>query len=182
MYRVAKFAATFVLISEKFVRGRPVIVIQLPMKSMYVYGMENHDPKRIGYLLERTTRIIKLSYSQSFKSSGFDITPEQWVILESLFYKNAQSQNDLAEFSFKDAPTISRILDLLCNKGYTIREEVAADKRARKITLTDQGYQLVTNMQPLVDELREQGWMELTDEDHETLVRIVDQVFKNYND
>lgn len=143
--------------------------------------MENHDPKRIGYLLERTTRIIKLSYSQSFKSAGFDITPEQWVILESLYFKNGQSQNDLAEFSFKDAPTISRILDLLGTKGFTIREEVKGDKRARKITLTEKGQKLVAQMQPLVDELREQGWEELTDDDHQTLVRIVDQVFQNYN-
>lgn len=143
--------------------------------------MENHDPKRIGYLLERTTRIIKLSYSQSFKAAGFDVTPEQWVILESLYIKNGQSQNDLAEYSFKDAPTISRILDLLCTKGYTVREEVKGDKRARKILLTDVGHQLVTQMQPLVDDLREQGWRQLTDEDHQTLVRIVDQVFQNYN-
>lgn len=143
--------------------------------------MENHDPKRIGYLLERTTRIIKLSYSQSFKSAGFDITPEQWVILESLYIKNGQSQNDLAEYSFKDAPTISRILDLLGTKGLTSREEVKGDKRARKIMLTEKGHELVTSMQPLVDELRDQGWKELTDEDHQTLVRIVDQVFQNYN-
>lgn len=131
--------------------------------------------------MERTTRIIKLSYSQAFKSAGFDVTPEQWVILESLFFKNGQSQNDLAEFSFKDAPTISRILDLLVKKGYTIREEVKGDKRARKITLTEKGHQLVTQMQPLVEDLRAQGWNNLTDEDHQSLVRIVDQVFKNYN-
>lgn len=142
--------------------------------------MDSKDAKGIGYLLERTTRIVKLSYSQSFKSAGYDITPEQWVILESLFQNNGQSQNDLAEFSFKDAPTVSRILDLLCKKGYTKRQKVDGDKRARKITLTKKGKELVQGMQPLVSDLRAQGWQNLKTDDYDQLIRIINQVFDNY--
>ncbi len=142
--------------------------------------MESEQGKGLGYLLERTTRLVKLSYSQAFKSHGFDITPEQWVVIEQLYYNNGQSQNDLASFSFKDAPTISRIIDLLVKKGVVIREKGNQDKRARNVLLTASGQKLVESMEPLVSELRSRGWKNLSQNDFDDFVRIIDQVFDNY--
>ena len=143
--------------------------------------MDLERGKGLGYLLERTTRLVKLSYSQAFKGAGFDVTPEQWVIMESL-YENpeGQYQNELVEFSFKDAPTISRIIDLLCKKGLASRETDKSDKRSRNVKLTDNGRETVEKMQPLVAELRIKGWQSLSDEDFEEFVRMINQVFENY--
>ena len=74
------------------------------------------NAKRIGYYLERTTRIVKLSYLKALKENGIDLTPEQWVILDNLYKEDGQSQKDLANGSFKNAPTISRILDIPVDK------------------------------------------------------------------
>ncbi len=142
--------------------------------------MDELSPKGIGYLLERTSRMVKLAYSQAFGKAGFDVTPEQWVLLESLFLNDGQSQNDLAVDSFKDAPTISRILNLLEKKGYLFRKSASNDKRIRFIYLSDSGRELVQAMQPAVQDLRRRGWAGLTSEDHEDLVRITNQIFANY--
>jgi len=143
--------------------------------------MEIEQGKGLGYLLERTTRLVKLSYSQEFKANGFDITPEQWVIMESL-YENPQGQyqNELVAFSFKDAPTISRIIDLLTKKGIVSRATNEKDKRSRNVRLTEEGNAIVEKMQPLVAALRAKGWDHLSKEDFESFVRIINQVFENY--
>ena len=143
--------------------------------------MEYEKGKGLGYLLERTTRLVKLNYSQAFKAGGFDVTPEQWVIMERLSEKEKMSQNQLAEFSFKDAPTISRILDLLSKKEIIKRSPVKGDKRSRHISLTAKGLALVEDMKPLVADLRAKSWNDLSDSDYENFVRIINQVFKNYH-
>ncbi len=146
----------------------------------YVYVMDELSPKGIGYLLERTSRMVKLAYSQAFNKAGYDVTPEQWVVLESLFLQDGQTQNDLATDSFKDAPTISRILNLLEKKGYLYRRSRSHDKRIRFIFLSDSGRELVLTMQPEVQDLRSRGWAGLTSGDYEDFVRITNQIFANY--
>lgn len=135
--------------------------------------------KKIGYYLERTTRIVKLSYLQAFAQLGVDITPEQWVMLDSLYQRNGQSQTELAGDSYKNAPTVSRIIDLLEKKGLVERQRFANDRRRYKIFLTQKGQNTVEKIQPAVVALREKGWQELTDEDYSTFLRILNQIFDN---
>lgn len=137
--------------------------------------------KKIGYYLERTTRIVKLSYLQAFAQLEVDITPEQWVMLDSLYHRNGQSQTELAGDSYKNAPTVSRIIDLLEKKGLVERQRFANDRRRYKIFLTEKGQTTVEKVQPAVAALREKGWQELTDDDYSNFLRILNQVFDNLN-
>ena len=141
---------------------------------------KNSNAKRIGYYLERTTRIVKLSYLKALKENGIDITPEQWVILDSLYNEDGQSQKDLANGSFKNAPTISRILDILEEKGFIQRKASSDDRRKFKIFLTVSGVEIVEKSQSIVKEMRERGWNALSEEDYDDFTRILNQIFKNY--
>ncbi len=138
------------------------------------------DHKYFGYLLERTSRKVKLGFSQAFAQLGLDITPEQWVLLEKLYYDNGLSQTDLAAQIFKNTPTISRILDLLEKKGFTERQRFENDRRRHRVFLTLQGKQVVEKAQPLVQGLREQGWQKLGEEDYQHFTRILNQIFTNF--
>ncbi len=130
--------------------------------------------------MDKTLKIIKLNYLKAFKSLGLNFTAEQWVILDMLYRKDGISQTDLASASFKDAPTVSRIIDLLVKKGLVKRERFDNDRRRYKVFLTDKGkadYELAL---PKVHQLREQGWQGLSDEDYDTYLRIMNQIFKNF--
>ena len=137
--------------------------------------------KSIGYLLERTTRIAKLSFGKAFQEIGVDITPEQWVILESLSRQDGQTQKEIAEQSFKNAPTISRILDLLGQKNLTERRPVENDRRSFRIYLTPKGKAVVKKCEAAVKKLRVQGWKNLSERDYTVFLRIMNQIFKNYS-
>jgi len=139
------------------------------------------NAKYVGYLLERTSRQVKLSFSQAFKALKIDLTPEQWVLLENLYNENGISQTELAERIFKNTPTISRILDLLCEKGYTARKRFENDRRRHRVFLTQEGKDVVEQLQPTVKQLREQGWQQLNEEDYAHLNRILTRVFENYS-
>ena len=142
--------------------------------------MSGHRDKKIGFLLERTTRIAKLSFTKAFKKLGVDITPEQWIVLDKLDVNKEMSQKEIGNESFKNAPTISRIIDNLVKKGYVSRVSEASDRRKTSISLTKSGKELVDGCRVEIDALRALSWNKLTDNDYKEFNRIIDQVFENF--
>lgn len=134
---------------------------------------------KIGYYLERTTRLVKLNFHQEFKNVGLSLTPEQWVIIDLLTQENGLSQSDLAEQSFKDAPSISRIIDVLVKKNYVERNPSKEDRRKFEIFLTQEGRALEQQVRPVVSELRAKSWQGLTKEDYDSFIKIINRIFKN---
>ena len=135
----------------------------------------------VGYLLERTTRVVKLKFRKTFSDLGIDITPEQWVILDTLHDNPGMLQKNLADSSFKDAPTISRILDILSKKQWIMRLPHSEDKRAYKIMLTEEGITLYNTIKPEVNKLRAIGWHDLSKEDYDRFIIVIDKIFENYS-
>ena len=125
-------------------------------------------------------KIIKNTFLQEFKKAHIDITTDQWIILDLLYQEDGVSQNHLATKSAKDAPTTSRIIDLMCKKGLTERRKVENDRRMHHIFLTKFGKDTYHKILPIAEKLREQGWGNLNDEDYETFLRIMNQVYDNF--
>lgn len=135
-----------------------------------------------GTLIERTLRLIKLRYLQTFRAANIDITPEQWVMIDKLYQSNGISQNELASITFKNAPTVSRIIDLLCKKGWTERSRSKDDRRSYSINLTSAGSEIVEILLPKVIHLRELGWKNMSEEDHQIFIQIMNQIYENYEE
>ena len=68
--------------------------------------LEEKGSKNFGEFLDRTVRVVRLDLHRRFKEIGVDITPEQWIILYKLSKKDGQAQSELADGSFKNAPTV----------------------------------------------------------------------------
>ena len=142
--------------------------------------MVDHKNKRIGFLLGRTTRNAKLSFTKAFKKLGVEITPEQWIVIDTINKNGTMSQKSIGQLSFKNAPTISRIIDNLVKKGLVDRLEEKGDRRKTSISITANGANLIKNCQMEVDKLRSLSWEGLTDSDYEDFTRILDKVFENF--
>ena len=138
--------------------------------------------KNFGAYIDRTLRLIKLNYLKAFKEANIDLTPEQWVIMDTLYNNNGVSQNELANGSFKDAPTVSRIINLLDKKGYAERQRFDNDRRRYKIFLTEKGQETYAKALPIVEHLRLKGWGNLNDEDYADFLKIMNQIFANFEE
>jgi len=134
----------------------------------------------IGFLLERTTRIVKLQFHKAFKNLNVDMTPEQWVIMDALFQLNNQPQKNLADSSYKNAPTISRIIDVLSKKGWVERKMSDSDRRVYMISQTKEGKAIYKKVIGEVERLRNLGWNGLNNKDYKDFTRIINQIFSNY--
>ena len=136
--------------------------------------------KKVGFILESNTRIAKLSFIKAFKKLGVDVTPEQWVILDNLSQTDGLTQTELANRSFKNTPTISRIIDVLAKKKFLERRVDAVDRRKQLVFLTDKGRAIVECCQDEISSLRKISWTGLSDEDYEEFLRITSKIFENF--
>lgn len=140
------------------------------------------DYTSYGFKLERTAKRMRQSLQKKFNSLQIDITVDQWVILDQLYLSSGMSQNELADGTFKDAPTVTRIIDLLCKKEWAQRHGDKSDRRKFKIILTEKGLNLVKELLPTVIEWRKQGRKNINEVDFDNLLRILDSIFANFDE
>ncbi|MFN8261233.1 MAG: MarR family transcriptional regulator [Chitinophagales bacterium] len=132
-----------------------------------------------GFILESTAKKIKLELQRKFNEIGADITVDQWVVLLELYQHNTQSQVDLCEHCAKDAPTITRIIELLVKKELISREECKEDRRKFNVSLSKKGKALIQKLLPVVVEFRKKGWNNLTEKDIQHIERITKRIKEN---
>lgn len=136
--------------------------------------------KEIGVYIDRTYKVVRQDLINRFKKAGVNITPEQWVILSKL-EKGKISQSELANESFKDKHTVSRIIDLLAKKEFVTREQDLEDGRKYLISLTPKGVQELNSARAHVYASREQGWSNLSEKEYSLLRTLLDKVFGSYS-
>lgn len=134
---------------------------------------------RYSFLLDRTARKVKQYAQHQFKTGEFDVTVDQWLVLKNLSENELLSQTELANLVFKDHPTLTRIIDLLCKKGYVERVPHPQDRRSFQLHLTDSGLEKVSELRPKILEIREKAWENLTPKDFEEFKRILDTIYQN---
>lgn len=100
----------------------------------------------LNSLVYKTNIILKSKLQLALK--GFDITSEQWVMLNRLYEKEGYNQKELATESFKEQAAITRTLDLLENKALIERKKSPNDRREYLIFVTDRGKALLEESNP----------------------------------
>ena len=132
-----------------------------------------------GFILESTAKKIKLELQRKFNEHEVDITVDQWVVLFELHQHGTQNQVSLCEHCAKDAPTITRIIELLVKKELIVREACTNDRRKYNISLSKKGKTLIQRLLPIVIEFRIQGWLNLNEKDIMHIERITKKIQDN---
>lgn len=142
--------------------------------------MNKEEPyNAYSFLLDRTARKVKQFAQQRFNELGFNITVDQWLVLKHLAEHEEMKQNELAELLFKDNPTLTRIIDLLCDKGLTERQIHPEDRRSFIVKLTKEGQTKVKQLRPKIKDVRLKAWEGLTEKDFRHFKKVLDTIYKN---
>ena len=76
--------------------------------------MTHHSDQRAYFFkIDTTIKKIRSSLQKRLNESGIDLTVDQWVLVDHISRDEGISQNALAEITYKDPPTVTRIIDLL---------------------------------------------------------------------
>lgn len=132
----------------------------------------------VGYLINIVAGKLKNELNRHF--TAFDITPEQWAVLNRLWEKDGITQKDLAERTFKDQPNIGRILDKLEKKGLIRRCTGTEDGRVIIVFLTQEGQSLKKDLTPLATEVLNLVQKDISEEDIKVLEGILKRILRNF--
>lgn len=132
-----------------------------------------------SFLLDRTARRVKQYAQRKFKDLAFNVTVDQWLVLKHLYENESLKQNQLADLLFKDNPTLTRIIDLLCEKELVVRKLHPTDRRCFQVTLTRQGRSKVEQMKPKIKKIRLKAWEGLSKDDFAHFQKVLDTIYRN---
>jgi DNA-binding MarR family transcriptional regulator len=101
--------------------------------------MLNNQFKRgelYSFITGKASTAIARRLQKNFKEALIDITIEQWSVLYHLWKQDGQSQQQLCEATFRDKPSITRLVDNLEKSKLVKRVASKNDRRSNLIFLT----------------------------------------------
>ncbi len=131
----------------------------------------------LGFILNKTNTKLKNELFQRFKE--YDVTPEQWAVLNCLWEQEGVTPKELADRIFKDKPNTNRILEKLQMKELIVRELHPIDKRAYQIFLTDRGWALKKELIPKVMQLLETAAIGIEKHKILEMKKLLNQIYDN---
>ena len=89
-----------------------------------------------SFITGKASTAVARRLQRNFKESGIDITIEQWSVLYHLWKEDGQSQQQLCDATFRDKPSITRLVDNLEKSKLVKRVASESDRRSNLIFLT----------------------------------------------
>lgn len=116
---------------------------------------------------------------RNFKKRGLQITPEQWTVLAYLWLEDGVTQQMLCEYTFKDKPSMTRLIDNLVKQNMVSRKISSADRRANYIYLTPLGKSIEVTAKEAIQETMKTGLRGIDEKGIERLKNVLTLVFTN---
>ena len=118
---------------------------------------------------------------KNFRAGGLEITIEQWSILYHLWKEDCLSQQELCTRTFRDKPSITRLIDNLEKQNLVKRISSDEDKRINLVCLTDASKKLQDITLRIANETMDEALTGVSREEIEMVKHVLQKVFDNLN-
>ncbi len=105
-----------------------------------------------SFITGKASTAIARRLQRKINQAGLNITIEQWSVLYHLWKNEGQSQQQLCNATFRDKPSITRLVDNLEKLNLVKRVASDTDRRINFIYLTKQGQKLEEQTMQLADQ------------------------------
>ena len=105
-----------------------------------------------SFITGKASTSIARRLQKKFNTAGLNITIEQWSVLYHLWKQEGISQQELCNATFRDKPSITRLVDNLEKLNLVKRVASENDRRINLIYLTKQAQKLQEETMQLADE------------------------------
>lgn len=133
----------------------------------------------LGHFMGRNTRAMSRMLQNVITNAGYDITIEQWVIIANLNRKNGQFQQQLADNTYKNKTSVTRMINALEKNGLVERIPDPKDLRQKRIFLTTKGGQLYKKLMPLAMQVQEKATQGIEPDEMEICKNILLKIYNN---
>ena len=132
-----------------------------------------------SFITGKASTAIARRLQKNFKQSGVDITIEQWSVLYHLWKQEGMSQQELCNATFRDKPSITRLVDNLEKLKLVKRVSSKEDRRMNLIYLTESAKHLQETTMELADQTLNEALSGVSARDIELCKSVLQRVYDN---
>ena len=131
----------------------------------------------LARVIGATRRRINQAVSRRLRAQR--LNPQRFWVLVNLMEAPGSSLRELARRLHMDEPSASRIVASLARRRLLSQRQDAVDRRRRNLELTAEGQKLARTVAPIAKEVRRAVEAGFSDEEKETLRRLLRRVVDN---
>jgi len=125
----------------------------------------------LAFLIVEAARLQRTVFDRRVRKIGF--TRTQWLTLRRVEDQPGISQSELAELLEVEKATAGRLIDKLENFGWLERRPDEADRRVKRIFMTELGRRIHGEIGPLAESMVEEEMSGLSRRERETLTDLL---------
>jgi DNA-binding MarR family transcriptional regulator len=167
--------------------GATKINFKMSFESLTLFScinnyMPNNQFKKgelYSFITGKASTAIARRLQKNFKQAGLDITIEQWSVLYHLWKEDGMSQQQLCDATYRDKPSITRLVDNLEKLKLVKRVPSKDDRRINLIYLTKEAEQLQENTMELANQTLNEALDGVTNGQIEIAKEVLQKVYDN---
>jgi DNA-binding MarR family transcriptional regulator len=132
-----------------------------------------------SFITGKASTAIARRLQKNFKQAGVEITIEQWSVLYHLWKEDGMSQQRLGEATFRDKPSITRLVDNLEKLNLVKRVASKEDRRINMIYITQEAQDLQEKTMELANQTLNEALVGVTNGQIEIAKEVLQQVYEN---
>jgi DNA-binding MarR family transcriptional regulator len=132
-----------------------------------------------SFITGKASTAIARRLQKNFKQHGIDITIEQWSVLYHLWKEDGMSQQALCDATFRDKPSITRLVDNLEKQKLVKRVASKDDRRINMIYLTPEAQELQEQSMEVAGQTLSEALEGVTNGQVEIAREVLQKVYEN---
>ncbi|MGV3529973.1 MAG: MarR family winged helix-turn-helix transcriptional regulator [Flavisolibacter sp.] len=132
-----------------------------------------------SFITGKASTAIARRLQRKLNHASVNLTIEQWSILYHLWKQDGMTQQELCEASFRDKPSITRLVDNLEKLGLVNRVTDENDRRSNRIFLTDDARKLEEKTMKLAEDTLNEALKGVPAEHVEISKQVLQMVYEN---
>jgi MarR family transcriptional regulator for hemolysin len=133
--------------------------------------------KHLGFLINDVARLVRRAFDQ--KGQSCNLTRAQWQVMAYLFHNEGSNQATVADALDVEPITLSRHIDRLEAMGFVARVPDPADRRARRLHLTESVRPLLDQMKIIGNEVIATALEGISEKESEMLIDLLSRIRSN---
>jgi DNA-binding MarR family transcriptional regulator len=132
-----------------------------------------------SFITGKASTALARRLQRKFNAAGINLTIEQWSVLCQLWKQDGRSQQELCVATFRDKPSITRLIDNLEKLSLVKRVSDEKDRRINKVFLSRSAEKLEEETMALADETLNEALEGVPAEKIDLCKRVLQMVYDN---
>ena len=137
--------------------------------------------KQIGFFLNLVHNRFKQYVAGIFEEQGYNITPEQFLVMDALWDEGVLTQQQIADYLLKDKNSVVKLVDGLEDRNLVRRTSNPKDRRQNLIEVTDYAKSIKEKVTKVAMEAVDKIVNGISKEDMQAYIRVLSKMAENMN-